>query len=120
MITSAPELNASDLLPRLQSRLQQQTEELEQFVSMESGSHDVEGVNRIGQVVASKYQELGFEIERIPETEVGDHLVARRKGKGKGRLFATIHLDTIWPKGTLAQTPFSVVDGKAYGPGVLD
>lgn len=120
MSISAPALSASDLLPWLQSRLERQTGELGEFVTMESGSHDVEGVNRIGRLVASKYEELGFEIERIPEKDVGDHLVARRQGKGKGRLFATIHLDTIWPKGSLEQVPFTVTDGKAYGPGVLD
>lgn len=120
MTTKNIELSAADLLPWLEARLDQQVEELGTYVSMESGSLDVAGVNAVGEVVANKYRELGFEIERIPEKEVGDHLIARRKGRGKGRLFATMHLDTIWPKGSTDQVPFSVVDGKAVGPGILD
>ncbi len=30
------------------------------------------------------------------------------------------HLDTVWPRGTLAEIPFTVTDGVARGPGVLD
>lgn len=30
------------------------------------------------------------------------------------------HMDTVFPKGTLAEIPFRIEDSKAYGPGVLD
>jgi glutamate carboxypeptidase len=30
------------------------------------------------------------------------------------------HLDTVWPRGTLAEIPFAVTDGRATGPGVFD
>jgi predicted acylesterase/phospholipase RssA len=30
------------------------------------------------------------------------------------------HLDTVWPRGTLAEIPFTVIDDVARGPGVLD
>ncbi|HCW51178.1 MAG TPA: hypothetical protein DGR79_03800 [Clostridiales bacterium] len=30
------------------------------------------------------------------------------------------HIDTVWPVGTLAERPFRVEDGKAYGPGAYD
>lgn len=30
------------------------------------------------------------------------------------------HMDTVFPKGTLAEIPFRIEEGKAYGPGVLD
>ena len=30
------------------------------------------------------------------------------------------HLDTVWPRGTLAKMPFRVAKGKAFGPGVYD
>jgi glutamate carboxypeptidase len=31
-----------------------------------------------------------------------------------------IHLDTVWPSGSLAENPFRVEDGVAYGPGIRD
>jgi glutamate carboxypeptidase len=30
------------------------------------------------------------------------------------------HVDTVWPRGTLARRGFRVADGRAYGPGVFD
>ena len=95
-------------------------DELRQYVSVESGSRDKAGVDRVGRLVAERFAALGFAVERIPETDCGDHLVARRAGGGHGRLLALIHLDTVWPAGTLADDPFRIVDGRAYGPGVLD
>ncbi|MDQ3932812.1 MAG: M20/M25/M40 family metallo-hydrolase [Actinomycetota bacterium] len=30
------------------------------------------------------------------------------------------HLDTVWPRGSLARLPFTVADGEVHGPGVFD
>lgn len=120
MTTVQGALDARDLLAWLQPRLQDEVQELGEYVQMESGSYDVEGIDRLGRRLAAEFEKLGFSIERIPEETVGDHLVARRTGNGTGRLFASIHIDTIWPKGSIEQVPFEVVDGKAYGPGILD
>ena len=30
------------------------------------------------------------------------------------------HVDTVWPRGTLARMPWRLEDGRAYGPGVFD
>lgn len=95
-------------------------DELRGYVSVESGSRDKAGVDRVGRLAAERFGALGFSVERIPEPHCGDHLVARRSGTGRGRLLALIHLDTVWPAGTLAENPFRIIDGRAYGPGVLD
>lgn len=117
-------MEASPLMPALfdylSGRQDQMVEELGRYVSCESGSYDKAGIDRVGAEVAAAFRELGFTIDTIPETEFGNHLVARRRGSGVGRLLALIHLDTIWPAGTLAENPFRVSDGRAYGPGILD
>ncbi len=94
--------------------------ELGHYVKVESGSREKEGVDRVGYFITEAFKSLGFEIERISEMSCGDHLVARRKGSGKGRALALIHLDTTWPKGSLKENPFRVEDGKVYGPGIRD
>jgi glutamate carboxypeptidase len=94
--------------------------ELERYVTIESGSREKEGVDRVGREVEQAFQELGFTVERIPEETCGGHLVARRSGGGTGRLLALIHLDTVWPAGSLATNPFRVEDGRVYGPGTRD
>src|SRR5947209_14807058 len=87
---------------------------------IESGSREKEGVDRVGRVVSEAFEALGFTIERIAEAECGDHLVARRSGGGAGRLLALIHLDTVWPAGSLATNPCRVEEGRLYGPGTRD
>ncbi|CAN5830263.1 M20 family metallopeptidase [soil metagenome] len=110
----------SDTLAWLEDRQALMIDELGEYVSIESGSYDIDGVNRAGKALSQAFQDLGFAIERIPEADCGDHLLARRTGSGTGHLLALIHLDTVWPAGTLAENPFRVENGQAYGPGVLD
>jgi glutamate carboxypeptidase len=93
---------------------------LGRYVEAESGSFDKVGVDRAGRLVSKDLRALGFRVERTRQRPGGDHLTARRRGVGRGRLLLLIHLDTVWPNGTLRENPFRVVDGRAYGPGVLD
>lgn len=104
----------------LAGRRAEVVDELGRYVSVESGSRDKAGVDRVGRLVAPAFEALGFSLARMSEHTCGDHLVARRTGRGRGRLLALIHLDTVWPQGTLAENPFRVEEGRAYGPGVLD
>ena len=39
---------------------------------------------------------------------------------GRPRALLLCHVDTVWPRGTLARWPFSVDRGRATGPGVAD
>lgn len=95
-------------------------EEAQYFSSFESGSRYKEGIDRVGPVAAKAFEDLGFTTEIIEETEVGNHMRARRKGKGKGKLLGVIHLDTMQPQGTINEHPLDYKDGKVYGPGIAD
>lgn len=110
----------TELYRQLQERQNDTIDELHRYVTMESGTRDKDGVDRVGAEVADAFKALGFAIDRIPEDHCGDHLIARRSGSGSGRLLALIHLDTVWPKGTIESNPFRIGDGRAYGPGVAD
>ncbi|MGH7329996.1 MAG: hypothetical protein ACREJX_16745, partial [Polyangiaceae bacterium] len=83
----------------------EQVKELERYCSIESGSRDKEGVDRVGAEVRKAWEALGFSTEVIPVHECGNHIVARRKGKGRGRLLAHMHLDTTQPRGTIHEHP---------------
>jgi glutamate carboxypeptidase len=104
----------------LQPLRDQMIEKLGRFVTIESGSREKEAVDRMGRALAPAFEELGFSVARIAETECGDHLIARRAGHGQGRLLALIHLDTVWPTGSLADNPFRVENGVAFGPASRD
>jgi glutamate carboxypeptidase len=49
----------------------------------------------------------------------GEHLRADFAGTGAPLLLLG-HLDTVWPRGTLATRPWRVADGRAHGPGAYD
>ena len=95
-------------------------QELERYVSTESGTHDKAAVDRVGTMLSPAFEQLGFTVERVPQSQCGDHLIARHNGRGKGRLLMLIHLDTVWPTGTIDENPFRISNGSAYGPGVAD
>ncbi|MFI6884026.1 M20 family metallopeptidase [Streptosporangium canum] len=92
-------------------------EDLEELVSCESFSADHEAVARSARVVADQgFRRLGAR----PETIVIDGVTHLRWTFGTPRVLLVGHHDTVWPVGTLADHPWSLVDGIARGPGVFD
>jgi glutamate carboxypeptidase len=89
------------------------------LVDQDSGSDDPAGVNRVGAQMAGALSELGFRVERVPQRERGDHLVARI-GDGSRRLLLLGHMDTVYPAGSARARPFRVDGERAFGPGVAD
>jgi glutamate carboxypeptidase len=106
----------SQLLPKQQEMLAF----IERLVNIDSGSYCKQGIDACGRIVAQELESLGFRTSIIPETERGDHVRAERPGKGKKTLFLSAHLDTVFPQGTAAKSPFRTEGGLAYGPGVGD
>jgi glutamate carboxypeptidase len=64
-------------------------------------------------------EQLGTSVRRIEQSEVGDHWLGSW-GSGPGGILMMVHVDTVHPIGTLERFPWSEVDGKIYGPGIMD
>lgn len=95
-------------------------EELRAWVDIDSGSFDKAGIDRVGALVRRRFEQSGFTVTVHAEAEYGDQLVARRAGQGHLRLLLIGHMDTVYPTGDVALRPFTIRDGRAYGPGVFD
>ncbi len=93
---------------------------LEQLVNMDSGSTDKEGIDRVGKLLQQSYEQLGFQIETIQEEIRGNHLVIRHREAVDPEIIVVAHMDTVFPKGTAEKRPFTIRDGRAFGPGVID
>ncbi len=104
----------------LKARQDEMTGELRRYAAIESCSRDKAGIDRVGALVVRAWEELGFTTRTIAQAESGNHIVARRTGKGRGRLLCHMHLDTTDPTGTIAENPVEERDGRIYGPGVID
>jgi glutamate carboxypeptidase len=91
--------------------------DLEELVLCESFSSDLAAVARSAKVVAAMgARHLGVQPEFL-ELDGVTHL---RWTFGTPRVLLLGHHDTVWPIGSLATHPWSVVDGVARGPGVFD
>jgi glutamate carboxypeptidase len=84
---------------------------LRELVEIESPTGDTD---ELRERVARELEAVGFATR-----PVGAHLTAERAGDGTPLLLLA-HLDTVWARGTLAQMPWRLDDGRAYGPGAYD
>ncbi|OLB33460.1 MAG: hypothetical protein AUH05_17390, partial [Ktedonobacter sp. 13_2_20CM_53_11] len=63
---------------------------------------------------------MGFSVQLHNSDGYGQNLVARLRGNGGVRLLLVGHLDTVYSSGAVVTRPFQVIDGLAFGPGVID
>ncbi|MGW5176689.1 M20 family metallopeptidase [Streptomyces sp. NPDC004082] len=127
--TRQQELTA-DLLDLACSHSSRYLADLRELVSIDSGSYDPEGVNRVADWVQERLQRIGFSVERVRcaavgAAQAGDALVARRKGtlpaeEGGRRILLAGHMDTVFDRGTALARPFTLQGSIAHGPGVSD
>jgi glutamate carboxypeptidase len=72
---------------------------LEKWVNQNSGSLNIEGVTKVGEMLRSELEPLGFKVQWIDMRQAGraGHIVATHKGSGRGkRLLLIGHLDTVF------------------------
>lgn len=95
---------------------------LEETVDINSGTLNVEGQRRVYDVLAPRFEALGFNVEYVQPAvaQRGGHLVARRTG-GQGKHLLLIgHLDTVFEEDSPFQRWEMVDDSIARGPGAAD
>ncbi len=94
-------------------------DDLAHLVEIESGSEDRVGIEQVAALYSDWLAPLGFRTETVAEG-AHRHVVARRGGTADGQLLVLVHLDTVWPAGTLSTFPFRSSGDRASGPGVAD
>lgn len=120
--TPSPDATAA-ALQWLAEQASAMQELLQQVVDTDSGSGDVEGVQRVAGLLRARLEAAGIAVQTLPEPGWGECLLARVPGHNPaatGHLQLMGHMDTVFPRGTAAQRPFRVEAGRAYGPGVAD
>jgi glutamate carboxypeptidase len=121
---------AETLRERVQRERPPLLDTMRELVSIESGSGDIEGLTRIGGLIASRLRALGAEVDIVPPADVyrmedtpeqiGSSVVGRFRGTGTTRILLLAHMDTVYLKGMLAQQPFRIEGNRARGLGIAD
>jgi glutamate carboxypeptidase len=104
---------------------------LKDLVSIESGSRDLEGLEKVATLVAHPLQQVGMNVQIIPTraptshpqlkgAKLGSVVYATKKGKGQKKVLLIAHMDTVYLKGMVAKQPFRIDGNKAYGLAIAD
>lgn len=92
-----------------------------QLVQIESGSANKAGVDAVAHRVQEELDTIGAHTEIHEMKRAGNMLVSvLNEDVPEAPVLLLGHMDTVFPDGTVAARPFTLRDGKAYGPGVLD
>lgn len=117
-------MNTMDFMTHIDTYIDGRKEDmirtLQSVVNIDSGAYNIEGVNKVADIYKEMLAALGFSLETLPGTKYAPHVLAVKKGTGGKRILIACHMDTVFDDGAARERPFTIRDGKAYGPGVLD
>ncbi len=120
-----------DLLNTIEKEKSPYLDTLKSLVSIESGSRDREGLDRISALIYQRLESLGAQVEFIEPGEglykmydtperPGRMVKAEFKGSGSKKILLIAHMDTVYLRGMLAKQPFRIDGDRAYGLGISD
>lgn len=117
---------SATLARRLQDRLDGRATEiealLERLVEAESPSTEPAAQRAPFALLAAELEQAGYLVRRVPGFGVGDHLYARPRERDRHGPYQLLlgHMDTVWPRGTLADMPLRRAGDTLFGPGTHD
>jgi glutamate carboxypeptidase len=116
-----PQSEVAMRLSYFQERKDGMLQTIRQLVETESPSDNKEAVDRLGALLAGRFEGLGGHAKFHRVQNFGDHLQVDFAGATGGKPVMLLgHLDTVYPTGTLASMPCRVADGRLWGPGSFD
>jgi glutamate carboxypeptidase len=120
-ITEAIPTESANRLQFFVDRKDAITETVRQLVEIESPSDNKKAVDRLGVLLAGRFEGLGGHSKFHRAQDFGDHLEVDFATERSGKPVLLLgHLDTVYSLGTLARMPCRVADGRLSGPGALD
>jgi len=115
-------LNPKALLAYCESELDALMRCVRQAVEIESPSQNKAAIDRMANFFAAEFRKRGAKARILSHPTAGSAVVAEfwERARGTKPILLLGHLDTVWEIGTLAEMPFQVRGGRAYGPGIYD
>jgi glutamate carboxypeptidase len=120
MPRSKQNTEADSRLRHFEERRKEILRDVRELVEIESPSDNKRALDRLGSVLASKFEDLGGRSRFHKATDFGDHLQVDFAGNASNPVLLLGHFDTVYPLGTFKSMPCRVEGDKLTGPGVLD
>lgn len=111
------------ILARIDAQMPETMKLLEEMVNINSGTLNVAGVRKVGDLLGRAFQQAGFQTTwvSLPDSlRRAGHLVATRKGNKGKKLFLIGHLDTVFEPDMPANPYRKINDSTVTGQGVND
>jgi glutamate carboxypeptidase len=111
------------IVDNINQQMPQTLQLLEEIVNINSGTLNVAGVRKVGDILGKEFEKVGFKSTwvTLPNSlKRAGHLVAHRKGKRGKKLFLIGHLDTVFEPDMSANPYRKLNDSTATGQGVND
>ena len=94
---------------------------IREFVEVESPSDNKLAGDRMGTILAKKFETLGGRVTVHRADDYADNIQIDFASESNLKPVLLLgHFDTVYPLGTLAKMPCCIANGRMHGPGVLD
>lgn len=93
-------------------------DDLKEIVNVYSGTYMPEGTTKVANILGEKFRALGATVNFRDSDQFGTHLVATIGPAEGEKVFVAGHIDTVFEGED--NWEFSISNGKAFGPGVID
>jgi glutamate carboxypeptidase len=115
-------LDPKALLAYCESELDALVDCLRKAVEIESPSQNKPAIDRMANFFAQEFRQRGAKVQILPHPTAGSAVLAEfwKGARGAKPVLLLGHLDTVWETGTLAEMPFQIRKGRAFGPGIYD
>jgi len=115
---------ADDKLDWLAGQREAMLSLLAQIVNIDSGTRNKHGTDKVGGCIAAFLRSHEVTVEILPQPRHGNCVRASVGGDASrndpGNVLLIAHMDTVFTDGETRRRPFTIVDDKAFGPGILD
>ncbi|MGX9755588.1 M20 family metallopeptidase [Clostridioides difficile] len=92
-----------------------------EIVNIESYTNCKESVNKVAEKLKCEFEKEGLDCDLIDVGNNGSTLVGTLgSNRNEKPIIFSGHMDTVFEIGTFGENPFKIMEGRAYGPGVLD
>jgi glutamate carboxypeptidase len=111
----------NERLRYFEARKEEMVQTVREFVAIESPSDNKLAADRMGALLAARFEALGGRAHVHRAEEFADSVQIDFAGHEQVPPVLLLgHFDTVYPLGTLATMPCHVAGGRLHGPGVLD